>query len=284
MAYKSLLTIISEAASIPQVLAASIALARRDHAHLDVLCLGGDAGQSQQQPFDGDAIVLQQDIVRADRSAAALELRVTSQLKATGLCWSVDSPTVQTGGLAAVIARKAQFTDLVILPNPYGKGAPACAEVLVEAALFKGRVPVLAQPATSLPFGLATAPVGQEVVVAWNQSAAALTAIRAALPMLRAAGHVTIAIIDPQPDSAERSDPGGALSQMLAWHGVRADVAVLAKSLPRVADVLARELRERAADLLVLGAQGHSRFHGVTLGGTTRDVLELAEIPVFMAL
>jgi len=35
--------------------------------------------------------------------------------------------------------------------------------------------------------------------------------------------------------------------------------------------------------MLVMGAYGHSRLRQAILGGTTRNMLEKAEIPVFMA-
>ena len=62
-----------------------------------------------------------------------------------------------------------------------------------------------------------------------------------------------------------------------------AEVSVLARSLPRVSDVLARHIWDQNADLLVMGAYGHSRFREAILGGATRNMLEKAEIPVLMA-
>lgn len=138
------------------------------------------------------------------------------------------------GGLTDLIARRARFCDVVILPKPYGQHASVDAYLLVEAALFQGRAPVLVVPVTGLPDMLSTALPGQEIVVAWNESAEVLVTIRAALPLLCAAKHVTMAIIDPSPQSTDRSDPGGALAQLRARHGVRAELAVLAKTLPRV--------------------------------------------------
>jgi len=60
-------------------------------------------------------------------------------------------------------------------------------------------------------------------------------------------------------------------------------VTVLAKSMPRVSDVLARHLRDVDAELLVMGAYGHSRFREAIIGGATRDLLERAEVPVLLA-
>jgi nucleotide-binding universal stress UspA family protein len=283
MAYKSLLTIISHPEAAGSTLAAAISLAGREDAHLDVLCLGIDYTQVGYY-YPGQLAVYQNDdSARAVADAAALEKLVTARLSTEVLRFSVETAIAQLGGLTDLIARQARFSDLVLLPLPYGKHASASADLLLEAALFQGRAPVLVMPVTGLPKVLGATTLGQDVVVAWNESAEALVAIRAALPLLRAAKHVTIAIIDPSYHSAERSDPGGALSQMLARHGVHVEVTVLAKTLPKVADVLNRLVRDRAADLLVMGAYGHSRFREAVLGGATRDILELAEVPVFMA-
>jgi nucleotide-binding universal stress UspA family protein len=47
--------------------------------------------------------------------------------------------------------------------------------------------------------------------------------------------------------------------------------------------VLARQLRDVNADMLVMGAYGHSRFREAIMGGATRDMLENAQVPVFLA-
>ena len=283
MAYKSLLTIVSSPGAVASTLAASILLARREDAHLEVLCLGIDHSQvGYYYPGAGPVYNLD-DFARAGADVAKLQSLVTDRLSAEGLRFSVETAIAQMGGLTDLIARQARFNDLVILPIPYGKNAANYADLLVEAALFQGRAPVLVLPVNGLPEAFGTTTLGQEIVVAWNESAEALVAIRKALPLLSAAKQVTIAIIDPSPQSADRSDPGGALSQMLARHGVHVEVAVLAKTMPKMTDELNRVVRDRAADLLVMGAYGHSRFREAVLGGATRDMLELAEVPVFMA-
>ena len=283
MAYKSLLTIVSTPEAVAATLAAAIPLARREDAHLEVLCLGIDHSQVGYYYPEAGPVYNLDDVARAEADVAALQTLVTDRLGTEGLRFSVETAIAQMGALTDLIARQARFSDLVILPIPYSKNASNHADLLIEASLFQGRAPVLVVPATGLPEALGTTTLGQEIVVAWNESAEALVAIRAALPLLRAAKQVTIAIIDPSSKSAHRSDPGGALSQMLARHGVHVEVAVLAKTLPRVTDVLNRLVRDKAADLLVMGAYGHSRFREAIMGGATRDMLELAEVPVFMA-
>jgi nucleotide-binding universal stress UspA family protein len=181
-------------------------------------------------------------------------------------------------GLTPYVAHRARLSDLVVLPKPYGPGRGHENEAITEAALFNGHVPVLVIP----DGGTYPDPVGH-VVVAWNESTEALAAIRAALPILQGAGSVDIAVIDPPTHGPDRSDPGGQLSQMLARHGVRTEVSVLAKTMPRVSDILCRYCGDKEADLLVMGAYGHSRFRESILGGATRNMLEVSEVPVLLA-
>ena len=110
-----------------------------------------------------------------------------------------------------------------------------------------------------------------------------MVAARRAMPFLRRAESVQIVVVDPPTHGPERSDPGGLLCQLLVRHGIKAEVSVLAKTLPRISEVLARQARDIDAGLLVMGAYGHSRFREAILGGATRDMLESAEIPVFLA-
>ncbi|MGB0440252.1 MAG: universal stress protein, partial [Paracoccaceae bacterium] len=75
----------------------------------------------------------------------------------------------------------------------------------------------------------------------------------------------------------------GMVAQYLVRHGVRAEIDVLSKTLPRVADVLLRHATDTSADLLVMGGYGHSRFREAVLGGATRHMLQQATLPVLMA-
>jgi len=47
--------------------------------------------------------------------------------------------------------------------------------------------------------------------------------------------------------------------------------------------VLMRHAADMDADMMVMGAYGHSRFREAIFGGATRSILEDANLPVFMA-
>lgn len=286
MAYKTLQTILIAPADDPgslspgasAALEAAITFARREDAHLEVLALGVDQTQIGYFYAGASAMIYQETMQRAQDEASALEAAARKRLGAEDVRWSVESSVAQIGGMAGLIAQRARFADLVVLPRPYGPGCGPANEATVEAALFEGAAPVLVMPGTS-----DSPPKAQRVIVAWNQSSEALVAVRRALPLLKRADMVDITIVDPPAHGPERSDPGGQLSQWLSRHGVRSEVTVLARTMPRVSDVLLRHARDRDADLLVMGAYGHSRFREAILGGATRNMLDQAEIPVLLA-
>ncbi|NBO20405.1 MAG: universal stress protein [Rhodobacteraceae bacterium] len=280
MAYKSILTVATDTAVLSHTIANAADLAQAQNAHLDVLSLGVDDTQMGYAYLGSGAVFVADTLDRAQAEATRIDeaARKAAAVQSPALRWGSEAVVTQLGMLTDVVAQRARFADLVILAQPYGPGRSLLAEAVLEAALFEGRAPVLV-----LPDGVAFNPAPSRVVIAWNNSVESLAAVRQALPLLQAASAVTIVVVDPPVFGPERSDPGGALCQMLVRHGVHADVTVLAKSLPRVSDVLMRHARDNGADLLVMGAYGHSRFREAILGGATRNTLEEANIPVLLA-
>ena len=277
MGYKTILTVISTEGQQGQ-LDAAIDLARREDAHLDVFCLGVDHSQTGYYYAGASAYVFQESIDKAMAAAESLEAAARARLAREDIRWSVESAVAQVGGLTTLIGMRARFSDLVLLTRPYGDDAPPDGEAVTEAALFEGRAPVLISPNRGLP-----ADFGKKVMIAWNQTEEAMTAVRRAMPFLVAAESVEITVVDPSPHGPERSDPGGALCQMLTRHGVNASIAVLARTMPTTSEILNHRAIEIGADLIVMGAYSHSRVREAILGGTTRSMLGKTGLPILMA-
>lgn len=275
---KTLSLVLTDESRDGPALAAAAAIAEREDAHLDVTALGVEPVALEAMPMASAQIVVETGRVEAQARAEALAAWARSQLPA-GVRATVE-PRIALGlGITAFVARAARFSDLIVAARPYGAGHDPLAPVVAEALLFGTGAPVLFVPDggfdASRPF--------RRIALAWNDGDEALAATRAALPFLRAADRVDIAVIDPPLHAADRADPGGDLSLWLARHGVKAEVAVLARSQPRVADILARFATERGCDALVMGAFGHSRLREAILGGATRDMLASVPLPVLMA-
>ena len=278
MAFKSIITFLGGEAELAAALPAATAFAKLHDAHLTACLMGVDMTPAGGFYMGASPIILQETLERAQSDAEALEKSARIALNGRSLRWAAESAVVQFGGLPGLVGLRARFTDLVIQTKPYGKNAVPTQEAAIEAALFEGQAPVLVLPEAGL-----VKDFGKRVVIAWNQSNEALAAVRRALPLLQAAEQVWVVVVNPPVHSPERSDPGGLLTQMLARHNVRAEVAVLAKTLPRVSDILMRHMDDIDASLLVMGAYGHSRLREAILGGATRNVLENAKHAVFLA-
>lgn len=278
MAFRTISTVLTDPETNAASMQTAMDLARREDAHLDVLCLGLDRTQPGFYYAGANAMVVQDNLTQAREDAVRLEEHARSLLRGADFNWSATAVSAQMVALNGLIAHRTRFSELVVLPRPYGKGRGHDCEAITEAAMFDGDVPVLIQP-DKAPWPDQI----RNVLVGWNESTEALRAVRAAMPFLQRADNVNIAIVDPPQHGPERSDPGGSLSQMLSRHGVRPEVSVLSKTLPRVCDVLTRHARDIDADLVVMGAYGHSRFRESILGGATRNMLELADVPVLMA-
>ncbi|MBN8631817.1 MAG: universal stress protein [Rhodobacterales bacterium] len=280
MAYKSLLTVACSPEDVLGTVTAAAQIATAMDAHLDCLALGVDRTQVGYSYVGSGAVVIAAAMDRAEGEAREAEAALNAAIAAQSptLRSSVDSVVTQLGALTDVVAARARYSDLTVLPLPYGKSRGVEDEATTEAALFEGMSPVLIVP----PAGMKSAEP-KRIVLAWNQSREALVAARRAMPFLKRAELVQIVVIDPPAHGPERSDPGGLLCQLLVRHGVKAEVSVLARTLPHVSEVLARQAVDIDAGLLVMGAYGHSRFREAILGGTTRDMLGNAEVPVFLA-
>ena len=281
MAYKSILTVATDPVGMAAVLDAACTLTLAQDGHLEVLIASIDAVSPAYYGY-GDSIALMQITMdQAVETSKATEAAATALLtqQNPALRWSVEAAAGQFGTLRGLVAHHAMFSDIVVLAQPYGNGAALSAEAVLEAVLFDGRAPVLVLPKSETPL----VQFGRHIVIGWDQSAEAMAAVRCALPLLTAADQVNIVVIDPPVKGSGRADPGSLLCQMLVRHGVRADVSVLARTEPRVSDVLLRHMREQGADLLVMGAYGHSRLREALLGGATRDMLEHATVPLLLA-
>ncbi|MEM7724391.1 MAG: universal stress protein [Pseudomonadota bacterium] len=278
MAYKSIVTILSDPGEVASVLDQVAPFAAATGAHLDVLCLGIDRTQTGYYFAGATALMHDETLTFARTEAAEIEQKARDALDMLDLSWGLEALVTQSASVATLVASRARYCDLVMLPKPYGADLPADAPVIVEAAMFQGRCPVIVLAADMAP----SAKPGK-VVIAWNESTEAMAAIRRAMPLLIAADEVNICIVNPDRHAPDAADPGAELSKMLTRHGAKVEVSILPQTLTRVSEVIARHVADQNADLLVMGAYGHSRFREAILGGATRNMLEHCSIPVFMA-
>ncbi|WP_312513381.1 universal stress protein [Massilia sp.] len=177
----------------------------------------------------------------------------------------------------------SRYADLVVLSQDNGVGAQRGSDAgalrgLPQYIALHGVRPVLVVPGT-----YHGQPLAANVLVGWDGGVPAQRAIDAALPLLRAAGSVRLAVVNPDDQPGLHGDqPGADMALYLARHGVRVDVEVEHTRAPE-AEALMDMARDCHAGLLVAGAFGHSRYREWVLGGVTRDMLDHAPAPLLIA-
>lgn len=174
----------------------------------------------------------------------------------------------------------ARYADLTVLPAMPRDGVESMLvhDHFHDVLRHSGR-PVLVVPADSkaqLP--------PRRVVVAWKPTAQATRAVSDAMPFLLGAESVDVVVIDPKiGESAHGGEPGASIATHLARHGLKVEVASRPGMNFSAAYSLLEFAREVGADMLVAGGYGRSRLREAILGGTTRELLQSAHIPVLFA-
>ena len=280
MTLTSLCIVVSREATDAPALEAAAAIALREEAHLHVICLGVEPMAMTAMAMDGGAAVFRDGDFAAAQERAQTLGRWAQAALPPSLRTRVQRLIVASASLAAEVAQAVRCSDLAVAARPYGPGHGALAPVIGEALLFGTAGPVLVVPDRggtdwTRPF--------RRICLAWNGSDEVLRATRLAMPILRQADQVDIALVDPPAHAQGHADPGEAVAGWLMRHGIRVEVAVLPRTERRKADVLAHFAADRGCEALVMGAYGHSRLREMLLGGTTRALLAEVPLPLVLA-
>lgn len=276
MAYRTVLNVIGLDRG-DRDLERAVALCEAVGAHLSVLVLAVAV-----PPPMGDATMVaeawvqerQADLTRLEERVAS----ITKFLAGSALAADVASEYPDLAAVDDVVGRRARYTDLVAV-GPDLLGSEVLRSKVVEGTLFASGRPVLLLPetprATLRP---------RRVMVAWDSSLEAARAVREALDMLVAADDVRLVLVDPVAgESGQGAEPGADAAAYLARHGVKVAVDRLPSSGQSVAAVLSRHAADMDAELMVMGAYGHSRLRERIFGGVTRSILDEPPLPIFMA-
>ncbi|MFY0312091.1 universal stress protein, partial [Leisingera sp. D0M16] len=84
-------------------------------------------------------------------------------------------------------------------------------------------------------------------------------------------------------DERDGEDPGTDAAAWLSHHGCNVTVSQFPSGGRDVGPAIQDRAREAGADLVVMGAYGHSRLREAVFGGTTRTMIEQTELPVLFA-
>jgi len=167
------------------------------------------------------------------------------------------------------LSRQTPLCDLVILSQEEVQAGGAYN--LVSHALLGDQVPILI--ARGDPDRLSG-----DAAIAWDGSAQAGRAVRAALPLLAMASAIHILQCERTLDRTVADPDVDRLNAYLKLHGVGSGTLTLVEG-PRDGEAMAAMAEAQQVGLLVAGAWGHSRLQETLFGGATRSLLHRVSGP-----
>jgi nucleotide-binding universal stress UspA family protein len=179
--------------------------------------------------------------------------------------------------LASVVIEHGRAADLIIAgqTDPDWDLSPLL-DFPERLALESGR------PVLVIPYAGRYHRVGRNVVIAWKSAREAARALFDALPLLRGAENVHILEIKRRSDERGLT-PDTSIAASLARHGIKPTLHTSVAPDISVGDEILSRLSDLDADLLVMGAYGHSRMRELVFGGATRNVARHMTVPTLFS-
>ena len=272
MAIKDILAVVDAAARDEQFIKDALAFAEFHGARLSVLVVSAlplaDYSLTVASPYvmlqgDTDAVEAKRAHIATLTSGANVEVRAI-----------IDQPAI----IFAKAPVHARYVDVVLFGPADSYEYPPIRRETIESILFSSGRPVLIIPAGHRPGTI------QHLALGWNATREATLALRSALEFAAPGAMIDVLVMDAKPSAeGHGSEPGAEIARHLARHDFNATVVSVQSGNLSDAAALIKATRERGADLLALGAYGHSRLRQMILGGVTRTLLSEAPIPLLFS-
>jgi nucleotide-binding universal stress UspA family protein len=221
--------------------------------------------------------LIDETIQASTQNGQRLRERFEHIAHAAGVFESVSVEHSSAFSSVEYLTQCGRLHDLTILPVPDFIGME---EDAAESVCFGTGRPVLLLPAYE--GAILRSPSVKRVVVAWDYSRAASRALADALPLLRLATDVHVVTFCGEKDLPEEHALRD-VSRHLQLHGIKATLDDADVGGRSIGDAMRDYLQEVKADLLVMGAFGHSRLREFVLGGATRSMFRKPPVPVFLS-
>jgi len=127
--------------------------------------------------------------------------------------------------------------------------------------------------------------IGDRVLVCWDGSREAARALADAAPLLRSASHLVVLTMDE--GAATRKGEAAPFEDLATYciaqgmpapDHVRRDIKGVG-----VGSTILNAAADYSADLIVMGAYGHSKFREWAMGGVTASILKSMTVPIMFS-
>jgi len=277
MAIKQILLVLDANIAADKTASLAASIARSAGAGVEAVCLfhAPQATVSESFAAGREAVNEVLDHLEAEIRAVAAPAHACYQREIAGHGLSEGWSLGEIDEWERSLDAPSRLADLVVLPSA---GDDRAFRRVTEALILRSGAPCLIVPRT----GRSEAPF-RRVVLAWNGSREAARAMRDGMPFLRAAANVAVVIGGEEDTRWLDATHAERLSKHLQRHGVEAEIVRADVGGGSAGEVLLAKAADVGADLVIMGAYGHSRAAEAILGGATRTLLSRAASPVLMS-
>lgn len=231
----------------------------------------------------GDALInisamVAEEYKRSEEDAERLLAAFEKAAKKRGVFGQRIFESCRAFELPDVLADYSRLRDLTVLPLPQAADIPQFdAQWYAEAVIFGSGHPSVVLPREAKgPFALETA------IVAWDKSRVAARAVADALPILKKAKQVRLLTVTGEKEITSRQSASD-FAQHLRLHDVSVVIDEIDAAGRAIGHVLQDQVTKHGADLLVMGAYGHSRTREFIVGGATKSMLGHPPTALFLS-
>jgi len=275
MTYKTILVHLNDSRRAEKVLEPAAQLAVRFNAHLIGLhvCSAVPASPIPMASSSLGAIVAAE---RRNSEAIADIFKHMTTGQSYVAEWQLQK--VSHLDLAAEVMGRGRAADLIVAgqTDPEWDLSPVL-DFPEHLALESGR------PVLIIPYAGRYPTIGRRVVVAWKPARESARAVFDALPLLLGAEIVPILEIKERADDASTLAPDTSIAAALARHGLKPELRTSIAPEISIGDEILSRAADLDADLLVMGAYGHSRLRELIFGGTTRHIARHMTLPTLLS-
>ena len=281
MSVKNILINLNDVDNVDATIKTSCALARRYDAHLIgifvvplyPLKMGVFGSDSIMLDLQNSELTKYKQHAKETVEIFEKALRANDVLGKSLVLNSTDSD------IADEFIRHARTTDLILVPNIDAENFYGVEVDFVEKIILESGRPVII-----IPRGQVFETIGDRVNIAWNMSAEAARASFDTLPLLTSQSEIRFVWVDPHLNPKLAGNlPGSEIAEVFSHHGLSVIADTVASDGRNIGETLLHEAAINAADLLVMGAYGHSRLREFIFGGATRHILANLNLPILMS-
>lgn len=277
MAYKTIFVQINDAERAERLLAPAVQLADRYEAHL--VCLHVSPGLLYVPPLPSAGGIV--SMIKQHEREVCEKIQHAFDDMTRGRAFASEMRFLNPRGredLSALVMQHVRTADLVVASQIDGSVDTTTVLDFPERLAMESGRPVLMIPLTGIP-----ASVGMKALVAWNGSKEAARATFDALPLLRQAKKVTVLGIAQVRGKGDALPlPDTAIGATLARHGCDVTVKTVSAAEHSVGEEILVQVKAEGADLLVMGAYGHTRLRELVFGGATRHITRHLTVPTLL--